>query len=447
MSIKIPNFNADRSIFLFNNIDQDSSEKVISSLIKLAEDGDEDIFLFINSWGGSVLSLNAIIDAIDAIKAPVNTIVFGEADSAAAVLASYKNRGNRYVAKNARLMIHEVSAMAYGTMSELKETVEKIQEIHDKMVEMLAKNTNHSVAEISEMIDGKDFYMSADKAVQLNFSDSIIPSSANEVLETLFDTTIAANGAKRINIKELNINTFNSFASNLKKATTNNFKPKDVSTANDVEPKDDVQVSEQSAGSGESVIKPVSVDTNNETNIEKSLKELKDTSILNNIKKENNMDQLKDTEVKMSNDQFKVLMDRISELTNVNTSMQDKLATIETASKSKEEDLKAKLAEITSKLEVEKKANENHIKTVRASSVSALQEVMGKSIAAEPVNKLIEVMNTYNVDLNVINSLIEVFNKVEPLVSTEVFADGYTKKLSIENCSKDELDVMRPRKN
>ena len=90
---KIKDFKASRAIFFFEDVYRDTAKEVVEKLFLLDEESNDPIFIVINSWGGSVSALFAMLDAIKAVKSEIHTIVLGEADSSAAVLASSGVKG------------------------------------------------------------------------------------------------------------------------------------------------------------------------------------------------------------------------------------------------------------------------------------------------------------------------------------------------------------------
>jgi ATP-dependent Clp protease protease subunit len=295
--MKIKNFDPNRAIFLFDNIHNESSEKVVKSLVELSSESEDDIFLFINSYGGSVIALFAILDAIKSIKNNVNTIVFGEADSAAAVLSSSGIKGKRYIGENSRTMIHEVSGMVFGTISEIKNQIEGAKEMQDKLVNILSANTSKSIDEINELIDGKDFFMTAEESVNFGMADTIITSKQEEIIEELFEVSIAASGEKNISIQNCSIDKLSDFYNNIKRMIGSNYSKKD-----DIAKTQDV----------------VNEDVSDTT---KEIKEDED-SLINNKKKENDMS-TKTDELNLND-----ILSRITELTNSNKDLQEKYASI-----------------------------------------------------------------------------------------------------------------------
>ena len=162
----------DRQIFIFSVIDSYSSEYIIRQLLDLDRQSDDEITMFINSPGGSVISMLAIVDAMKIIKAPIRTIIVGMAASAASVIASAGN--TRLISESAQVMIHEASAGAFGSISNMKEDLEQFERLNELMVNILSKNTNNTVDFVKEAMNKKDKYFSSKEAIDFGLVDRII---------------------------------------------------------------------------------------------------------------------------------------------------------------------------------------------------------------------------------------------------------------------------------
>ena len=171
MAKSLSDFNAKRTLFLFSDFYQDTAEELIKSMLLLDAESSEDINIMINSYGGAVFSLFAILDAIKSIKSPVNTICLGEADSCGAVLLSAGV--NRYIGENSRTMIHEVSTFTWGKISEIEEQVELTKEINDNLIGILSENTGVDHAKLANIMK-KDTFLDAAGSVKLGLVDEIL---------------------------------------------------------------------------------------------------------------------------------------------------------------------------------------------------------------------------------------------------------------------------------
>ncbi|MBI4098647.1 ATP-dependent Clp endopeptidase, proteolytic subunit ClpP [Candidatus Uhrbacteria bacterium RIFCSPLOWO2_02_FULL_51_9] len=164
----------DRIIFLGSNIDDAVANIVIAQLLFLeSQDADRDIKLYINSPGGAVTAGMAIYDTMQYIKPAVSTICIGIAASMSATLLAAGATGKRFILPNAEVMIHQVMGGAEGQASDIKISAERILRIKDQLNKILVKHTGQPLERIEKDTD-RDFFMTADKAVEYGIVDKII---------------------------------------------------------------------------------------------------------------------------------------------------------------------------------------------------------------------------------------------------------------------------------
>ena len=163
----------ERIIFLNGEINDTSANLIISELLYLNSISDDDIYLYINSPGGSVTAGLAIYDTMNYIKADVSTIVVGMAASMGAFLLAAGTKGKRYSLENSEIMIHEVLGGTKGQASIIKLEAERIIKIRDKMNKLLAKLTNQSIKKISKDTE-RDYFMDSKEALKYGIIDKII---------------------------------------------------------------------------------------------------------------------------------------------------------------------------------------------------------------------------------------------------------------------------------
>lgn len=163
----------DRIIFLTGEINDISANIVISELLYLDSLNHEDIYLYINSPGGSVTSGMAIYDTMNYVKSDIKTICLGMAASMGAFLLSSGTKGKRCALKNAEIMIHQPLGGMQGQASDMKIACEHILKIKEKMNKILAQNTNQSLKTIIKDTD-RDNFMEADEAKKYGLIDEII---------------------------------------------------------------------------------------------------------------------------------------------------------------------------------------------------------------------------------------------------------------------------------
>ena len=166
----------DRIIFLGSEITDDEANLVIAQMLFLeADDPDKDIYLYINSPGGSVSAGLAIDDTMQYIKCEVNTICMGMAASMGAFLLAAGAKGKRKALPISEIMIHQPSGGASGQASDVKIHAEHIIRTRQKLNEILAERTGKSVEQVAVDTE-RDNYLSAEAALEYGLIDEIIPA-------------------------------------------------------------------------------------------------------------------------------------------------------------------------------------------------------------------------------------------------------------------------------
>ena len=166
----------DRIIFLGSPVDDMIANLVIAQMLFLqAEDPERDIYLYINSPGGSVTAGLAIYDTIQYITNDVVTICMGQAASMGAVLLAAGAKGKRSALKNSRVMIHQPLGGSQGQASMLEIYTKEILNIRDKLYQILSKHSGQTQEKIAVDSD-RDFFMSAQEAKKYGLVDKVIES-------------------------------------------------------------------------------------------------------------------------------------------------------------------------------------------------------------------------------------------------------------------------------
>ena len=169
----------DRIVMLSGPIDDAVANSVIAQLLFLdAHDPDKDIYLYINSPGGSVSAGLAIFDTMNFINADVQTIVIGMAASMGAFLLAAGEKGKRYALPNAEVMIHQPLGGAQGQATEIEIAAKHILKTRDTLNKILAERTGQTLKVIARDTD-RDNYMSAEEAVKYGLVDAIMTNSKN----------------------------------------------------------------------------------------------------------------------------------------------------------------------------------------------------------------------------------------------------------------------------
>ncbi|MDP2892004.1 MAG: ATP-dependent Clp endopeptidase proteolytic subunit ClpP [Bacillota bacterium] len=165
----------ERIVFLGGDIDDDTANLVVAQLLFLeADDPDKDIFLYINSPGGSVTAGMAIYDTMQHIKCDVSTICVGLAASMGAFLLAAGAKGKRKSLPNSEVMLHQPSGGAQGQATDIKIHAEHIIRTKQKINTILSERTGQLLAKIESDIE-RDFFMSTDEAKAYGIIDEIIP--------------------------------------------------------------------------------------------------------------------------------------------------------------------------------------------------------------------------------------------------------------------------------
>lgn len=165
----------DRIIFISGEITDESANIVVSELLYLDSLNSNDISIYINSPGGSVIAGLAIYDTMQHIKSDVSTIVVGMAASMGSFLLAAGTPGKRYALPNSEVMIHEVLGGTEGQATVVKIQAERILKLRDKMNGLLAKLTKKSVSRINKDTL-RDYFMSAEEALKYGIVDKILDS-------------------------------------------------------------------------------------------------------------------------------------------------------------------------------------------------------------------------------------------------------------------------------
>ncbi|MCR4431613.1 MAG: ATP-dependent Clp endopeptidase proteolytic subunit ClpP [Tepidanaerobacteraceae bacterium] len=164
----------ERIIFIGTPIDDTVSSLVIAQMLYLeSEDPDKDIFLYINSPGGSVTAGLAIYDTMQYIKPKVSTMCMGLAASMGAVLLTAGADGKRYALPNSRIMIHQPWGGVQGKAVDIETHAREILRLRELLNGILAKHTKQPIERIEKDTD-RDYFMSAEEAREYGLIDEVI---------------------------------------------------------------------------------------------------------------------------------------------------------------------------------------------------------------------------------------------------------------------------------
>jgi ATP-dependent Clp protease, protease subunit len=164
----------ERIVFLGSQVTAETSNLIVAQLLYLeAEDPEKDIFLYINSPGGSVYDGMGIYDTIKQVKPDVSTVCMGFAASMGAFLLSAGTKGKRMSLPHSRIMIHQPLGGAQGQARDIEIQAAEILYIKNNLNEALADHTGQPLSKIQEDTD-RDFYMSAQEAKEYGLIDQVI---------------------------------------------------------------------------------------------------------------------------------------------------------------------------------------------------------------------------------------------------------------------------------
>lgn len=166
-------------IFLVGQVEDHMANLIVAQLLFLeAENPEKDIFLYINSPGGSVTAGMAIYDTMNFIKPDVSTVCIGQAASMGAFLLSGGAKGKRYCLNNSRVMIHQPLSGYQGQASDIEIHAKETLSIKEKLNRLLADHTGQDFERVVQDTD-RDNFMSANEAMEYGLVDQVMSSRAD----------------------------------------------------------------------------------------------------------------------------------------------------------------------------------------------------------------------------------------------------------------------------
>ena len=169
----------ERVVFLVGPIDDMTANVVVAQLLFLeAENPDKDIFLYINSPGGSVTAGMAIYDTMQFINPDVSTLCIGQAASMGALLLTAGAKKKRFSLPNSRIMIHQPLGGFQGQASDIEIHAKEILYLKDKLNNILSTHTGQTIDKVSQDTD-RDNFMSAQDAMDYGLIDKVIASRSD----------------------------------------------------------------------------------------------------------------------------------------------------------------------------------------------------------------------------------------------------------------------------
>ncbi|GAA1903810.1 ATP-dependent Clp protease proteolytic subunit [Lapillicoccus jejuensis] len=186
----------ERIIFLGSEVRDDNANAICAQMLLLAaEDPEKDIWLYINSPGGSVTAGMAIFDTMQWVPNDVATVAMGMAASMGQFLLSAGTPGKRYATPHARVMMHQPSGGIGGTASDIKIQAEQMLHIKKQMAELIAQHTGQELAQIERDSD-RDRWFTAEEAKEYGFVDAVFTRAAQAEGRPSTDAPLTGEGSK-----------------------------------------------------------------------------------------------------------------------------------------------------------------------------------------------------------------------------------------------------------
>lgn len=165
-----------RRIVITGTIREDSAAQFLEQITALeCMDISKPISIYINTYGGSVDAALCMYDAMKSCCCSIVTVGIGKVMSAGVLLLAAGDKGNRFITENTRVMIHEISGIAIGAVSDMENSITETKRMQDVYIDILAKETNTSKTKLlKDMME--ETYMPAQDAVKYGIVDKIVPT-------------------------------------------------------------------------------------------------------------------------------------------------------------------------------------------------------------------------------------------------------------------------------
>jgi ATP-dependent Clp protease, protease subunit len=164
----------ERIIFMVGPVEDYMANLVVAQMLFLeSENPDKDIYLYINSPGGSVSAGLAIFDTMNFIKPDVSTLCTGMAASMGAFLLAAGAKGKRIALPNASVMIHQPSGGARGPASDIEISAREILKTREQLNKILAERTGQTLEKVARDVE-RDYWLSADESKEYGLVDQVI---------------------------------------------------------------------------------------------------------------------------------------------------------------------------------------------------------------------------------------------------------------------------------
>ena len=164
----------DRIIYIRSDFEDEMANNVVAQLLYLnSQDPEKDIYIYVNSRGGSISSMYSIYDVMNHIKPDICTVGIGQNCSAGSFILAAGTKGKRAVLPNTEIMIHELSSGFKGKANEIFNEAEKLKRLYDKMAKQYVEFTGQPLAKIKKDMN-KDYWMTPEEALAYGLVDKIL---------------------------------------------------------------------------------------------------------------------------------------------------------------------------------------------------------------------------------------------------------------------------------
>ena len=167
-------FDDNRIIYMSGEFNEITAKEIITRLITLeSKDPTKDILMYIDSYGGHVHSFLAMHDIIKMLRCNVATVAIGKTMSCGQMLLISGTKGKRFITPNARVLMHEISNMTWGKLSDLEVDINETKELRKILDDMIVKYTNIKKSDLNQIMM-RDSYFSAQESLKFGIVDNII---------------------------------------------------------------------------------------------------------------------------------------------------------------------------------------------------------------------------------------------------------------------------------
>lgn len=162
-------------IFMFEDFTDTSCQRIVKEIIEKVNSGNDEqkVRIFLNSRGGLVVGLISIIDTINMIQNEVEITCIGQAASCGAILLSNGTKGKRFISKNSRVLLHQLSSGSYGHVKDIEIDSKELNRLNETIIKILSKNTGQSINKLKNDMN-RDLWLNAEEAVRYGLADKII---------------------------------------------------------------------------------------------------------------------------------------------------------------------------------------------------------------------------------------------------------------------------------